>query len=328
MKPKERVQAALHYEIPDGVPRFEVWIDALLNELGQTDTPSAHANLGQDSIMMPSQIPAGSNAWRTGVDEWGRVWVDGHYSHGVVDTDAALEQYTPPLAYAEQFFDAGQVAAVKVHYPDHCLMFGTHVGPFMAGYLAMGFERFFVRMVEDPAFVHKLLKVRADWCIALFQQAASLGAEIIVVGDDAAHGSGPMISPRMWREFVLPYHRRIVDELGVPVIWHSDGNIVPLLPMAVEAGFVGVHGLEPRAGVDLGQVKQAFGKELVLVGNVDVSILCNDSLDAVRGEVDRALRQGAAGGGYMVSTCNSIFNGMNPNAVAEYFRCAAERCQG
>jgi len=327
MKPRERVQAALHHEIPDQIPRFEVWIDALLNELGQTDTASAHANLGQDSIMMPSQTPAGSNAWRSGVDEWGRVWVDGHYAGGRVDTEAGLEQYTPPLAYARQFFDVGQVAAVKDRYPDHCLMFGTHVGPFMAGYLAMGFERFFVRMVEDPAFVHKLLKARTDWCIALFQQAVNLGAEVIVVGDDAAHGRGPMISPDMWRAFALPYHRRIVDELGVPIIWHSDGNIVPLLPMAIEAGFVGVHGLEPQAGIDLGQVKQAFGKALTLVGNVDVSVLCKDNLDAVRREVDRALRQGAPNG-YMVSTCNSIFSGMNANAVAEFFRYEAEECSG
>ncbi|MBK8022793.1 MAG: hypothetical protein IPK19_15500 [Chloroflexi bacterium] len=326
MKPRERVQAALRHEIPDRVPRFEVWIDALLPELGQTDTASAHVNLGQDSIMMPSQTPAGSNAWRSGVDEWGRVWVDGHYANGVVDSESALEQYTPLLAYAGQFFDADQVAAVKDQYPDHCLMFGTHAGPFMAGYMAMGFEGFFVCMVEDPAFVHKLLQARTDWCIALFRQAADLGAEVIVLGDDAAHGSGPMISLGMWREFVLPYHRRIVDALGVPLLWHSDGNIAPLLPMAIEAGFVGVHGLEPRAGIDLGQVKQVFGKDLVLAGNIDVNVLCDDNLDAVRAEMDRALRQGAPHGGYMVSTCNSIFNGMNANAVAEFFRYEAERC--
>ncbi|MCA9913312.1 MAG: hypothetical protein KC496_08175, partial [Anaerolineae bacterium] len=93
MKPRERVQAALHRDIPDRVPRFEVWIDALLTELGQTDTASAHAHLGQDSIMLPSQTPATSNAWQNGVDEWGRVWTDGHYTNGMVDTEADLEQY-------------------------------------------------------------------------------------------------------------------------------------------------------------------------------------------------------------------------------------------
>lgn len=324
MTPRERVQAAFRHEIPDRVPRFEVWIDALLSELGQSDTASAHANLGQDSVMLPSQTPVGSNAWRTGVDEWGRVWVDGHYTHGVVDSAADLERYSPPPAYAEQFFDPRQAAAVKERYPDHCLMFGTHVGPFMAGYMAMGFERFFLRLVEDPAFIHRLLNARTDWCIALFQQAVRLGAEVIILGDDAAHRSGPMISPRMWREFVLPYHRRIAHELGVPVIWHSDGSITPLLPLAVEAGFVGVHGLEPRAGIDLGQAKAQFGSDLVLIGNVDVNVLCGGDLDAVRGDVDRAVRQGAPGGGYMLSTCNSIFNGMNAGAVAEFFRYEAE----
>ncbi|MCB9451400.1 MAG: hypothetical protein H6672_08160 [Anaerolineaceae bacterium] len=326
MKPRERVQAALHHDIPDRVPRFEVWIDALLDELGQTDTASAHANLGQDSIMLPSQIPATSNAWQNGVDEWGRVWTDGHYTNGMVDTEADLEQYTPPLAYAGEFFNAEQVAGVKARYPDHCLMYGTHIGPFMAGYMAMGFQPFFLRIVEDPAFVHQLLTARTDWCIAQFQQAVSLGAEIIIMGDDAAHGSGPMVSPRMWREFVLPYHRRIVDTLGVPVIWHSDGNILPLLPMAVEAGFAGIHGLEPRANIDLGQVKDTFGQDLVLIGNVDVVVLCNADLDAVRGEVNRTLKQGAPDGGYMVSTCNSIFTGMNAAAVAEFFRYEAEVC--
>ena len=73
MTPRERVFAALQHREPDRVPRFEIWIDALLDELGQSDVQSAHVNLGQDCIMMPSQTPPESNAWRDGVDEWGRV---------------------------------------------------------------------------------------------------------------------------------------------------------------------------------------------------------------------------------------------------------------
>ena len=129
-----------------------------------------------------------------------------------------------------------------------------------------------------------------------------------------------MISPQMWREHILPYHCRIVDELDVPVIWHSDGNVESLLPMAVEVGFVGVHGLEPAAGVDLARVKRAFGQDLVLVGNVDVNVLCRDDLDAVRQEVNRCIEQGAPGGGFMLATCNSIFEGMDAASVAEMFR--------
>ena len=65
---------------------------------------------------------------------------------------------------------------------------------------------------------------------------------------------------------------------------------------------------------------RAFGRDLVLVGNIDVGVLCAPDLDAVRREVRRCMKQGAPGGGYMIATCNSIFDGMNPLAVAEMFR--------
>jgi uroporphyrinogen decarboxylase len=90
--------------------------------------------------------------------------------------------------------------------------------------------------------------------------------------------------------------------------------------MAIEAGFIGFHGLEPAAGIDLGQVKQEFGQDLVLIGNIDVRVLCESDLGAVRQEIDRCLQQGAPGDGYMLATCNSIFAGMNPAAVVEMFR--------
>ena len=133
-----------------------------------------------------------------------------------------------------------------------------------------------------------------------------------------------MTSPRMWREFVLPHHRRVVEGLDAPVIWHSDGNVESLLPMAVETGFAGFHGLDPVAGMDLAKTKREFGHDLVLIGNVDARVLCGSDLEAVRAAVHRCMEQGAPGGGYMVASCNSIFEGMNPDAVAEMFRCEAE----
>lgn len=317
MNPRERVLAALAHRTPDRVPRCEVWIDALIDELGQGDAAAAYVQSGQDWVMLPSRTPAESQAWRTGTDEWGRVWQDGVYVTGLVDTEADLVRYSPPVSYAVRFFDAGEARSVRQRYPEHCLIFGTHIGPFMAAYMAMGFERFFFRLIDDPAFVRRLLNQRTEWCIAMFQAAVRLGAEVLVVGDDAGHKQGPMISPEMWREFIFPQHRRIVQAMPVPVIWHSDGNVASLLPMAVEAGFAGIHGLEPAAGMDLAAIKTQFGHKLALIGNVDVQVLCSDDLAAVRKEVERCLAQGMPGGGYMLSSCNSIFAGMNAAAVWE-----------
>jgi len=324
MKPRERVFAALEHREPDRVPRFEIWIDPVIDELGQADPASVYVDLGQDCLMMPTSNPPASNAWRDGTDEWGRVWRNGMFVDGVVDTLADLERYSPPLEYVEQFYDRDRIREVRESYPDHCLIFGTHIGPFTAGYMAMGFGRFFSRLVDDAAFVQRLLEARTEWCIAMYQKAASLGADVLVLGDDAAHGKGPMISPRMWRTLVLPYHRQIVDALDVPMIWHSDGDIEALLPMAIEAGFVGIHGVDALAGMDLSKIKREYGQTLVLVGNVDVRVLFGSDLAAVRGEVDRCIAQGAPGGGYMIASCNSICEGMNPAIVAEMYRYAGK----
>ena len=321
MEPRERVLTSLEHKEPDQVPRFEVWInDDMVAELGYKDLQSAHVGLGLDCVMIPTRIPARSNYWRNGLDEWGQIWKNGVYVNGVVDTPADLEEYSPPLNYVDEFFDIDATKNSIERYADHCFIYGSHIGPFTMAYMAMGFARFFVALHEKPTFVRKLLEARTRWCIAMCQKAASLGVDLIVLGDDAGHHGGPMISPEMWREFVLPCHHRIVEELDIPVIWHSDGAIESLLPMAIEAGFKGVHGLEPVAGIDLGKLKRTFGDTLVLVGNVDVAVLCGSDLNEVRNEVTRCIEQGASGGGYMMSSCNSIFKGMKAASIVEMYR--------
>src|SRR5512137_804870 len=121
MNSRERVHAILSGRTPDRIPRFEVWIDALYQELGVSDPYSAYAELGQDAVLLPSQTPVGSNAWRSGVDEWGRVWRDGMYVTGVVDSSADLKRYNPPPSYAAQFFDEGRARAIRARFPEHCL---------------------------------------------------------------------------------------------------------------------------------------------------------------------------------------------------------------
>jgi len=325
MTPRERIYAVLQHKPTDCVPRGEIWIDALWHELGFESQTEAYVKTGQDWILLPHNFPESSNAWKTGVDEWGRQWKDGDYVGGVIDNEEDLRQYSPDLDYADQLFKADTIEEVRRRYPDHCLMYGTHIGPFTAAYMGMGFERFFLRIVDDPNFVRSLLEERTEWCIAQYQTAIRLGAEVLVLGEDAAHKDHPMISLRMWRELVLPYHRRIVDALEAPLIWHCDGNITPLLPAAVEAGFVGVHGLEPPTGIDLKAVKRDYGKSLVLVGNIDINVLLENDLPAVRREVDRCLVEGTPGGGYMLATSNSIFHGLDPDSVAEMFQYQQER---
>jgi uroporphyrinogen decarboxylase len=270
--------------------------------------------------MMPSCHPAGSNAWKTSVDEFGRKWHAGFFIGCVVDSMQALRTYSPSPSDANDFFPEQRINLVNKNFPDHCLIWGTHIGPMTASYMAMGFIPFFTALSENPSFVQTVLETRTDWCIAMYTNAQERGAEILILGDDVGTSQGPMISPTMWREFIYPHHKRIVEALDVPVIWHSDGDVTSLLCMAIEAGFTGYHGVDVIAGLNLRKVKQEYGKDLILIGNVDTRILFNDNLNAVRDEVTRCVVEGAPEGGYMFASCNSICEGMNPLMVAEMYR--------
>jgi uroporphyrinogen decarboxylase len=170
-----------------------------------------------------------------------------------------------------------------------------------------------------------LLRRRTDLFIALAQHAIHLGADCVFIGDDAAFKGNSFISPALFNEFVIPHYREIVQALSVPVLWHSDGFIEALLPLIVDAGIIGVHALEPAAGVDMGRVKKRFGNRLVLIGNVCCStVLTQMDLSLVRADVDRCMRQAKQGGRYILSSSNSLHAGIEVPVAVEMFRYAAE----
>ncbi|MFX0069772.1 MAG: uroporphyrinogen decarboxylase family protein, partial [Candidatus Hermodarchaeota archaeon] len=93
----------------------------------------------------------------------------------------------------------------------------------------------------------------------------------------------------------------------------------------IEAGFEGIHSLEPNADIDLARIKRKFGKELILAGNLDVTnVLTQPNLDLVRKDVERCIEQGSPGGGYLFSSSNSLFKGMVVESILEAYRYAKE----
>jgi uroporphyrinogen decarboxylase len=103
------------------------------------------------------------------------------------------------------------------------------------------------------------------------------------------------------KEAVDSFHKR-----GVFVLVRSDGNILPLMDMIVEAGVDGVHSLEPAAGIDIKLVKEKWGDKLCLIGNIDVAnLLPYGSVEEVIEEVKRTINAAAPGGGYILSSCST-----------------------
>ena len=71
--------------------------------------------------------------------------------------------------------------------------------------------------------------------------------------------------------------------------------------------------IEPRAGMDIARLKRDYGHRLVLIGNVDCStVLVDGPAEAVCAQTERVIRVAAPGGGFLLSTSNSVHPGVKP----------------
>jgi uroporphyrinogen decarboxylase len=131
---------------------------------------------------------------------------------------------------------------------------------------------------------------------------------------DYCFNTGPFLSPAMFEDFIVPHLARLTAgyrEMGFYVIKHTDGNIMPILDALLSTRPHALHSLDPQGGVDLAEVKRRAGKQVCLIGNVNCALLDTGSDQQVIESARYALRHGMPGGGYIFSTSNCIYTGMD-----------------
>ena len=106
------------------------------------------------------------------------------------------------------------------------------------------------------------------------------------------------------------------------IVKHSDGNIWPLLDDFVEVGFDGVHPIQPQC-MDIGEVKQYLAGKACVLGNIDCrDLLVSGTEQQVRRSVRETIQKAAPGGGYIITSSNSIHPGCKPENYIAMVRAA------
>jgi len=173
-------------------------------------------------------------------------------------------------------------------------------------------QQYLMDYLLDPDLAHALARLATDYCIQNITRALGKAADFVILEGDLAHNPGPLMSPRHYGEFIQPYHAEIcaaAHRIGKKIVKHSDGNLTPLLPQLLDAGFDGIHPIQPQC-MDIAATKQAlFGRACVL-GNIDCMFLLPFGTPAeVEAAVRETIAQAAPGGGYIISSSNSIHPG-------------------
>ena len=172
---------------------------------------------------------------------------------------------------------------------------------------------FVQQLYDEPEKLKEKAQRNVDSVAEYFYRLKEAGAEGFVLWSDYAFNAGPFLSPSMFAEFVTPYLKQIIEaikDMGCYAIKHSDGNLMPVIDQIVGCRPHALHSIDPMAGMDIKEIKESYGKEICLIGNVDCSLMHVGKSQEIRESAEYAMSYGKPEGGYIFSSSNCIFRGM------------------
>lgn len=183
-------------------------------------------------------------------------------------------------------------------------------GCFHSTWSKIRMESLLMWMLDDPDFIQDMFAVHTQLALDIYDGMKGQGIQFdgAWISDDLGYRTAPLISPEMYRRLVMPYHRRLCEHFakdGLKTMLHSDGNVEPLIPHFLEAGFAALHPLESKAGLDVRKLKPRYGDRLVLFGNIDVRKLAG-SREEIEEEVRTKVTIAKQEGGYIYHSDHSV----------------------
>jgi len=163
--------------------------------------------------------------------------------------------------------------------------------------------------------IYEILELYTEWQRRVIVNLQETGIDFLWLGDDIAFNAGPLFSPEVFRNIFLPYGRRVAEIIGVPWVFHSDGNLMPILEDLLSLGMAGLHPIQPNA-MDIEALKRKYGERLCLWGNIDLEYtLTRGTPEEVKALVRRRIEIVGRGGGYILGSSNSITPYCKPENV-------------
>ncbi len=328
--PRQRVLTALQCQEPDRVPWLEIVVDEdvgrkILGEPWASRAPQVHQVSADWGPIGGSAYPLPVLAERLGLDGFGyqmtppfyfdtemtagREYIVDGQIHGRADI-AGLRfpdpddpaRYTPVKRYLDENRGGYAVFALVSLGSDPVI-------------LGLGHEAFGLLLYDDRDFVELLFDLYNEWIVRSLRHICGLGFDFIWVCDDLAFKNGPFLSPRLFREVIMPRFRRAAEAITLPWVFHSDGNLMPILDELLSLGMNGLRPSEPGA-MDIYALKKHYGRQLCLMGNIDlINTLPHGTPVEVEAEVAEKIRRLGPGGGYILSSANSITSYCRPENV-------------
>jgi len=330
MTSRERFNACMHYQPVDHVPdmEFGYWSDTLVRWQGEglpawvDNDAKADRFFGLESIHgAPPHLGIHPGFEHRVLEEDDRhvILIDGSGIKQMVNKDgsSSIPKFLEfPIHDHKSWDDFAKRLDPRdpVRYPadwdQHVKRYAERdyvlaaSGGSLFGWLRnwMGFEGVAIAAMEDPLWVEEMIEHLCVFiCTALERALADVQFDAASFWEDMCYKGGPLISPKLFNQWMVPRYKRITDLLarhGVDVCYvDCDGNINQLVGPWLEAGINCMFPLEIRGGSDPYPMREKYGHRVLLMGGVDKTQLAGDR-EMIRREVAR-IKPLVADGGYI-----------------------------
>ena len=345
---RERVIRALERRDHDRVPRHEgFWNDTIAawNKQGFTGDHDALLDFMRSDIrsvgwvwVVPfpgecSQISEDADTI-TMFDDYGatvRYWkkrsgTPEHLAFACDSPDLWRSKFRPAFESVplQINLDNARAAMSKGSAADRFLTW-SGVGPVEIMRRLLGDEGMALAIGEDSDWVIEMAGVFTDAQLKNFQAGVDAGieADCLWIYEDLAYTASMFFFPAAYEKLFWPSHARMCQwarERGMKFIFHTDGDVKPVIPLFIKAGFDAMQPMEAKSRMDVRELAPIYGGKITFFGNMDARVLSSNDLEKIGEEVRGKLRAGMATKGYICHSDHSIPPDMTFSSFKEFIR--------
>lgn len=174
----------------------------------------------------------------------------------------------------------------------------------------VGMENLAYMFYDEPNLVHEMMEYIEYFVIETIRKAVEeVDIDVGHFWEDMSFKTQSLISPKMFREFMLPHYKKVTEFLrshGIEIITlDSDGNLNELIPLWLEGGVNGILPIEVAAMNNAVEWRKKYGKNLILIGNIDKRALAKDK-KAIEEEVMKKVPYLLSQGGYFPTIDHAV----------------------
>ncbi|MDY0039176.1 MAG: uroporphyrinogen decarboxylase family protein [Desulforhabdus sp.] len=189
---------------------------------------------------------------------------------------------------------------------DYVLMLRVHRGFFLSlgVYDWSRFKEVIILLMKNPAFIRESMFIQGEFAARMAERLLQqVDLDAAIFSEPIGGNDRPLISPRMYEEFVLKSYEPLLEVLrghGVEtIIFRTYANARILLPSILKWGFNCLWACEVNIkAMDYRDLRREFGRSLRLIGGIDLDAL-RDGKEAIRREIEEKVPPLLASGGYV-----------------------------